>query len=131
MITQEQQQSLSTKTGVQQTLKPQISPAEFFAVDMRVGRIVSVEEFPEARRPAYKLTVDFGEAIGTKRTSAQVTNYTTEELLGRLVIGVINLGTKQVGKFMSEFLILGSIDADDRVLLLSPEPNAEPGQHVA
>lgn len=111
--------------------KPDIAASDFFAVDMRVGRVESVEEFPEARRPAYKLTVDFGPEIGLKRTSAQVTNYSIDQLVGRLVVGAVNLGRKQVGPFMSEFLILGSIDDADQVLLLSPEPNAVPGQHVA
>src|SRR5262245_51139024 len=89
--------------------KTDIEPAAFFAVDMRVGRVVDVSPFPEARKPAWKLTVDFGPAIGTLRTSAQVTNYSAEELKDRLVAGAVNLGRKRIAGFVSEFLVLGAI----------------------
>ena len=103
---------------------------EFERVDMRVGRIIGVHDFPEARRPAYKLEVDFGEEIGQRRSSAQITNYAPPELMGRLVIGVVNFPPKQVGPFMSECLVLGTYTEDRIVLLLNPEPGAVPGDRV-
>lgn len=111
--------------------KPDVDPDRFFALDLRVGRVVAVDSFPEARKPAWKLTVDFGPDVGTLRTSAQVTSYAAGELLDRLVVGAINLGTKRIAGFVSEFLVLGSIAADGRVRLLQPEPGAEPGDPVA
>ncbi|MFD9476832.1 tRNA-binding protein [Streptomyces nojiriensis] len=110
------------------TPKPQTDPAHFFTTDIRVGRILTVEEFPAARKPAYKITADFGPA-GVLATSAQVTNYSPAELKDRLVIGVINLGKKRIAGFTSEFLILGSYDEEGAVHLLSPESVAAPG-HV-
>lgn len=110
---------------------PDVDPASFFALDMRVGRVTAVEEFPEARRPAWKLTVDFGPEIGVLRTSAQVTNYGRDELLGRLVIGAVNLGAKRIAGFRSEFLVLGAVDADGAVTLLEVASSATPGQRVA
>ncbi len=107
-----------------------ITPDHFFAVDMRVGRIVEVEEFPEARRPAWKLRVDFGPEIGTKRSSAQITNYPREALVGRLVVGVVNFPPRQIGPVRSEVLVLGTMRGDV-VKLLTPEPDAEPGDRVA
>jgi tRNA-binding protein len=103
---------------------------EFERVDMRVGRIVEVEEFPEARRPAWKLRVDFGTEIGVRRSSAQVTNYSRAELEGRLVVGVVNFPPKQIGPVRSECLVLGTYTQDRLVLLLSPEPHAELGDRV-
>ena len=103
---------------------------EFMRVDMRVGRILEVEDFPEARRPAWKLRVDFGEEVGVRRSSAQITNYPREDLIGRLVIGVVNFPPKQIGPVRSECLVLGTYAADGDVLLLSPEPHAEPGDRV-
>lgn len=95
---------------------------DFEKVDIRVGRIVDIQDFPEARRPAFKVWVDFGDAIGVKKTSAQITqNYTIGELKGKLVAAVINFPPKQIGKFMSEILILGFPDADGNVTLLSPD----------
>ena len=81
---------------------------EFMRVDMRVGRIVEVEDFPEARKPAWKLRVDFGEEIGVRRSSAQITNYARDELVGRLVIAVVNFPPKQIGPVRSECLVLGT-----------------------
>ena len=81
----------------------------FFDLDIRVGKIIKVEDFKEAIKPAYKLEIDFGEAIGLKKSSAQITNYSKEYLLDRKVISVINLGEKQVGPFISQCLVLGSI----------------------
>lgn len=102
---------------------------EFERVDMRVGRIVAVEEFPEARSPAWRLRVDFG-PLGVRRSSAQITNYSREELDGRLVIGVVNFPPKQIGPVRSECLVLGTYTQDRLVLLLSPEPQAQLGDRV-
>ena len=103
---------------------------EFMRVDMRVGRVVEVEDFPEARKPAWKLRVDFGEEIGMRRSSAQITNYARDELVGRLVIAVVNFPPKQIGPVRSECLVLGTYTADGTVLLLSPEPDAALGDRV-
>lgn len=103
----------------------------FFDLDIRVGKIIKVEDFKEAIKPAYKLEIDFGEAIGLKKSSAQITNYSKEDLLDRKVISVINLGEKQVGPFISQCLVLGSITKNNEVLLLSPEPNAELGEKIS
>jgi tRNA-binding protein len=107
-----------------------ISFDDFLAVDMRVGRVVAVEDFPEARKPAWKLTVDFGEEIGTKRSSAQVTNYTREELEGRLVVAVVNFPPRQIGPFMSEVLCLGAPDEEGRVILLRPDADVPVGGRI-
>jgi tRNA-binding protein len=99
-----------------------LSYAEFDRVDIRVGRIVGVDDFPEARKPAFKLTIDFGGAIGVKRSSAQVTKYYTKpELINRLVMAVVNFPPKQIGPFMSEVLTLGVPDGEGAVVLLTPE----------
>jgi tRNA-binding protein len=103
---------------------------EFMRVDMRVGRIVEVEDFPEARRPAWKLRVDFGEQIGVRRSSAQITNYERDQLVGRSVIGVVNFPPKQIGPVRSECLVLGTYAGDGTVLLLAPEPEAALGDRV-
>ena len=97
-----------------------ISFDDFLKVDMRVGRVVAVEEFPEARKPAWKLTIDFGPELGTKRSSAQITNYARDELEGRLVVAVVNFPPRQIGPFMSEVLTLGVPDADGEVMLIGP-----------
>jgi tRNA-binding protein len=102
---------------------------EFMRVDMRVGRIVAVEDFPEARRPAWKLRVDFGPEIGERRSSAQIANYPREALEGRLVIGVVNFPPKQIGPVRSECLVLGTY-TEGLVLLLAPEPDARLGDRV-
>jgi tRNA-binding protein len=103
---------------------------EFMRVDMRVGRIVEVEDFPEARRPAWKLRVDFGEQIGVRRSSAQITNYERDQLVDRRVIAVVNFPPKQIGPVRSECLVLGTYAADGTVLLLAPEPEAALGDRV-
>jgi tRNA-binding protein len=104
---------------------------DFLKLDMRVGRIVEVEEFPEARVPAWKLTVDFGPEIGTKRSSAQITHYTREALLGRLVVGVVNFAPKRIAGFKSEVLVLGALDEQKGVVLLQPDQDAELGSRIA
>jgi tRNA-binding protein len=111
--------------------KPEVGAAGFFAVDMRTGRVIDVEPFPEARKPAWKLTVDFGPVIGTLRSSAQVTNYTADELRGRIVVGALNLGRKRIAGFTSEFLILGALDPDGTVRLLELPDGVEPGAPIA
>jgi tRNA-binding protein len=102
---------------------------DFMRVDMRVGRIVEVEDFPEARTPAWKLCVDFGPEIGIKRSSAQIRNYERDELEGRLVIGVVNFPPRQIGPVRSEVLVVGTYSAEG-VLLLAPEPSAALGDRV-
>jgi tRNA-binding protein len=111
--------------------KDDVGPEGFFALDLRVGRVVEVQPFPEARKPAWKVTADFGPVVGELRTSAQITNYTAEELLGRLVVGAINLGTKRIAGFTSEFLVLGALDPDGTVRLLQLEDGVAPGAPVA
>jgi tRNA-binding protein len=103
----------------------------FFAVDLRTGVVVDVETFAEARKPSYKIKVDFGPVVGTLQTSAQVTNYSTEELLGRTVVGAINLGTKRIAGFKSEFLILGALAPDGTVRLLELPDGVGPGAPIA
>jgi tRNA-binding protein len=99
-----------------------ISYDEFAKVDIRVGRITRAEPYPEARKPAYKLWVDFGGEIGEKRSSAQITrHYTVEELIGRQVMAVVNFPPRQIGKVMSEVLVLGVPDEAGEVVLLSPD----------
>jgi tRNA-binding protein len=93
---------------------------DFLKVDIRVGRIVRVEEFPEARRPAWKLTLDFGPELGERKSSAQITNYTREELEGSLVVAVVNFPARQIGPVRSEVLVLGVPDEEGRVILLRP-----------
>jgi tRNA-binding protein len=104
---------------------------DFLKLDMRVGRILEVEEFPEARVPAWKLTVDFGPEIGTKRSSAQITHYTREALLGRLLVGVVNFPPKRIAGFPSEVLVLGALDEQKGVVLLQPDDDVELGSRIA
>lgn len=111
-------------------VQPDVDFNTFVSLDLRVGRIVEVTDFPEARIPAYKLVVDFG-ALGKRQTSAQITRYAPDELHNRLVIGVMNLGTKRVAGFRSEFLVLASLDRESQPHLLAPDEGAQPGDRVA
>jgi tRNA-binding protein len=103
---------------------------QFMAVDMRVGRVTAVDDFPEARKPAWKLTIDFGPEIGIKRSSAQITHYGREELQDTLVVAVVNFPPRQIGPFMSEVLVLGALDDERGVVLLRPDRGAEPGSRI-
>jgi tRNA-binding protein len=108
-----------------------IAWADFDKVDMRVGVVTSAQEFPEARRPAYKLESDFGAEIGVKRSSAQITrHYRAGDLLGRRVVAVVNFPPKRVGPFVSEVLVLGAYDADGEVVLLAPDRPVAPGSRI-
>ena len=105
-----------------------ISYEDFSKVDIRVGKIVKIEDFPEARKPAYKLEIDFGSEIGTKKSSAQIVDlYNKEDLLGSLVLGVVNFPPKQIGPFVSECLTLGVPDEQGRVVLVKPNKDATIG----
>lgn len=100
---------------------PEISFDQFLAVDVRVGTIIAAESFPEARKPAFKLTIDFGPAIGVKRSSAQITeHYALDDLPGRQVAAVVNFPPRQIGPMMSEVLTLGFPDAEGKVVLFHP-----------
>lgn len=100
---------------------------QFEQVEIRVGRVVDVQDFPEARKSAYKLTIDFGPEIGTRRSSAQITqNYSRESLIGKLVLAVLNFPPKQIGPFWSECLTLGVADAQGQVVLITPDNNQVP-----
>ena len=111
---------------------PELGGADqFFAVDMRVGRVVAVDEFPEARVPAWKLTVDFGPEVGRKTSSAQITHYARGELEGRLVVGVVNLPPRQIGPVRSEVLVLGALDPGKGVVLLAPDEDVALGSRIA
>ena len=103
---------------------------QFLAVDMRVGRVTPVDDFPEARKPAWKLTIDFGPEVGVKRSSAQVTNYAREELQGRLVVAVVNFPPRQIGPFMSEVLCVGASDEQGNVILLAPDADVPVGSRI-
>ena len=112
-------------------MSEEIPADQFFGVDMRVGRILEVEEFPEARTPAWKLRIDFGPDVGEKRSSAQITHYSREDLQDRLVIGVVNLPARQIGPVRSEVLVLGALDPERGVVLLAPDGGAEVGSRIA
>jgi tRNA-binding protein len=110
----------------------QITWEEFEQVELRVGTVVAAEQFPEARTPAYKLTVDFGSQIGLRRSSARITDlYSTGELVGRQVVGVVNFAPKQIGPMMSECLVTGFYRPDGAVVLAIPERTVENGVRLA
>ena len=107
------------------------APFDHFAgLDIRVGRITAVDEFPEARVPAWKLTIDFGPEVGEKRSSAQITHYPREELLGRLIVGVTNFEPKRIAGFKSEVLVLGALDDEKGVVLLRPDEEVVVGDRI-
>lgn len=102
--------------------------SDFEKIDIRVGKVVSVEDFPEARKPMYKITVDFGPEIGMKRSAVGATeNYTKEQLQGKLVLGLVNLPPKQIGPFTSESLTLGVSDENGHCVLISPDKDVPLG----
>lgn len=104
---------------------------EFEKIEMRVGTILEVNDFPEARKPAYQLQIDFGKELGIKKTSAQITKrYKKEDLVGKQVIAVVNFPDKQIGKFMSECLVLGSVGTDNDIVLLSTDLKVENGLRI-
>lgn len=109
-----------------------ISFDDFLKVDLRVGTILRAEEFPEARKPAYKLFIDFGDGIGERRSSAQVTaRYDRENLVGRQVLAVVNFPPRQIGPFMSEVLVLGLADEGGEIVLLAPDTKVPNGSRLA
>jgi tRNA-binding protein len=109
----------------------QINFDQFLAVDIRIGTIIAVDPFPEARKPAFKLTIDFGAGIGTRRSSAQLTqNYEAAQLIGRQVASVVNFPPRQIGKFMSEVLTLGFPDEQGNVVLFSPDKGVPNGARL-
>jgi len=102
--------------------KPIVTYADFEKLDIRAGRVIAVEPFPAARKPAYKMTIDFGSDIGTKRSSAQITGlYTPDSLVGKVVVAVVNFAPKRIADFTSEALVLGVADESGNVVLLSPD----------
>lgn len=108
-----------------------ISWPEFEKVEMRVGTILEVHDFPEARKPAYQLTIDFGSDLGIRKTSAQITKrYQKEDLMNRQIVAVVNFPKKQIGKFMSECLVLGAVGVDGDVILLAPDFKIENGLQI-
>ena len=101
---------------------------DFLKVEVRAGKIISVEDYPEAKKPSYKIKIDFGSEIGVKQSSVQITKlYSKEELIGKQVLGVVNFPPKQIGKFMSEVLTLGVADKDGNVVLIKPDKEAPLG----
>ena len=104
---------------------------DFQKIDMRVGRVTRVDDFPEARNPAWKLEIDFGPELGTKRSSAQIKHYPREELEGRLVVAVVNFPPRRIAGFESEVLVLGALDDEKGVVLLRPDDDVELGDPIA
>lgn len=105
---------------------------EFEKTEMRVGTIIEANDFPEARKPAYQLTIDFGNTIGIRKSSAQITTHYTKEILtGKQIIAVVNFPKKQIGKFMSECLVLGAVGKEGDVVLLAPDFKVENGLRIA
>ena len=108
-----------------------LSWQEFEKTEMRIGTILEVHDFPEARKPAFQLTIDFGAVIGVRKTSAQITKrYSKDDLLDRQIVAVVNFPKKQIGKFMSECLVLGAVGNDGDVILLAPDTKIENGLRI-
>ena len=104
---------------------------EFEKVEMRIGTILAVNDFPEVRKPAYQLTIDFGNEIGIRKTSAQITkHYSKEGLVGKQIVAVVNFPKKQIGKFMSECLVLGSVGEENDIVLLSTDQKVDNGLRI-
>jgi len=103
---------------------------DFDRLDIRVGRVVAVEDFPQARQPAWKLRIDFGPALGTLTSSARIAHYPRESLEGRLVVGVVNFPPRQVGPVRSEALVLGALSQEHGVVLLAPDREVAPGDRI-
>lgn len=121
---------MSSNTAVE-AIKAQISYEDFEKVDIKSGTVVKAEHFPKAKKPAYKVWVDFGPAIGIKQTSAQVTvHYTPESLVGRQVVGILNLGTRNIAGFISEFLMVGFADESGAIALIGVNPKVPNGQNL-
>ena len=111
-------------------MEQNLSWSDFEKVEMRIGTIIEVTDFPQARKPAYQLTIDFGTEIGIKKSSAQITNrYKKEDLINKQIVAVVNFPKKQIGNFMSECLVLGSINEDD-IVLISSDLKVENGLRV-
>ena len=107
------------------------TPEDFFAIDIRVGTVVSAEPFPEARKPSIKMEIDFGPELGVRRSSAQVTtHYTPEQLRGRQVVAVVNIGERRIAGFMSQCLVLGAMPSATEVVLLAPGHAVENGTRI-
>ncbi len=122
---------MSNLNGPKAPTDDRITFADFLKVDIRVGQLAAVEEFPEARKPAYRLTVDFGPELGTRRSSAQITElYTPEELVGRRVMAVVNFPPRQIGPVMSEVLVLGFSDEQGRIALAVPDADVPLGARL-
>ncbi|OWY19575.1 tRNA-binding protein [Sphingobacteriales bacterium UPWRP_1] len=112
-------------------MQTNLTIAEFLLTDMRAGRIIAAEPFTKARKPAYKLLIDFGPHIGIKKSSAQITHhYTPESLIGKMVVAVVNFPPRQIADFMSEVLVLGLPDAEGHIVLLQPDADVPPGGRV-
>ena len=112
-------------------MQAEITWSDFEKVEILVGTITAVNDFPEARKPAFQLTIDFGNVIGIRKSSAQITKrYTKEDLLNRQIVAVVNFPKKQIGKFMSECLVLGAVGVQGDVVLLSPDIKVENGQRI-
>lgn len=113
-------------------MESQLSWNEFEKIDMRIGTILEVNDFPEARKPAYQLIIDFGNEIGIKKSSAQITKrYEKEKLVGKQIVAVVNFPKKQIGKFMSECLVLGSVGYEGDIVLLTSDIKVENGLRIA
>ncbi len=110
---------------------PQTDMDTFMAVDMRIGRVTAVEDFPEARTPAWKLTIDFGPELGQRCSSAQIRNYDRQDLEGSLVVAVVNFPPRQIGPLRSEVLVLGAVDDEKGVILLRPDEDVALGARIA
>ena len=112
-------------------LRPEVGAEGFHALDLRIGRVVAAEAFPAARKPSLRVRVDFGPLLGELETSAQITHYDPAALVGRLVVGAVNLGTRRIAGLESRFLLLGGLHADGKVALLQPDEALPPGTVVS